>query len=126
MQAPLHAEGARDLSFFDRPAFREAVRLLSVDLQVIDREAIEAPLPEFIGVYDDPPVDFPYPPIFFNGVSETADGGHLHLEGCVMMGIDGSVRWYFVSSGLSLLTSVHSLHIPSTTYITHRYPRTPG
>ena len=98
MQAPLHAEGARDLSFFDRPAFREAVRLLSVDLQVIDRDAIEAPLPEFIGVYDNPPADFPYPPIFFNGVSETADGGHLHLEGCVMMGIDGSVRWYFVSS----------------------------
>ncbi|KAL1697509.1 hypothetical protein GGG16DRAFT_41524 [Schizophyllum commune] len=98
--APLHAEGARDLSFFDRPAFREAVRLLSVDLQVIDREAIEAPLPEFIGVYGNPPADFPYPPIFFNGVSETADGGHLHLEGCVMMGIDGTVRWYFQVSSI--------------------------
>ncbi|KAL1741116.1 hypothetical protein HDZ31DRAFT_85027 [Schizophyllum fasciatum] len=98
MQAPLHGEGARQLAFFDNPAFREAVRLLSVELEVVDRTSIEAPLPEFIGVYDNPPADFPYPPIFFVGTSETADGGHLHLEGCVMMGIDGTVRWYFISS----------------------------
>ncbi|TRM65973.1 hypothetical protein BD626DRAFT_486382 [Schizophyllum amplum] len=95
---PLFAEGARDLSFFDRPAFREAVRLLSVDIRIIECEELEAEMPEFIGVYDEPPPDFPYPPIYFEGHSETADGGHLHLEGCVMMGIDGTVRWYFVSS----------------------------
>ncbi|KIY67431.1 hypothetical protein CYLTODRAFT_422536 [Cylindrobasidium torrendii FP15055 ss-10] len=87
--------GPRDLAYFEEnPRFREATRLIELDLEVVPWEAIT-----FSALKTVPTVYYPrYPPIFARGISRSAHGLESVVEGVVSMAKDGTVRYHFVSS----------------------------
>lgn len=85
--------GPRHIAYFqENPRFREATRLIQVNLKVVTRAELEhCPDADFPNPFPD------YPPIFFNGSSRGVNGNESLIEGIVRMAEDGTVRYRFVS-----------------------------
>ncbi|KAK7064554.1 F-box domain-containing protein [Favolaschia claudopus] len=90
-------DGAREPSFFDDEGFREATRLIELNLHIISKEKMRVKFP-----HDDPPsrVHPSYEVLYFAGTSRGASTGQeTTVQGFVHMGLDHIPRWR--------LTSIH-------------------
>ncbi|KAJ7169506.1 hypothetical protein C8R46DRAFT_199181 [Mycena filopes] len=89
--------GQRDPAVFEDRDFREATRLMELDLHIIPREELKIRFP-----YGDPPVGThpDYETLYFAGTSRGGATGHdAIVQGYVYMGGDCIPRWR--------LTSIH-------------------
>ncbi len=77
--------GPRNPTFFN-DGFAEAIRLIEVDLEVLDLDSSPSK-------FDDPE----HPPIVFKGTSHGMHGSIARIEGSVRMFANGVIRWNFVS-----------------------------
>jgi len=90
-------DGPRNPSFFDDRGFREATRLIDINISIIPRSKMLVRFPT-----GDPPVQVHplYEPLYFSGTSRGASSaGNAMVQGFVHMARDGSIRWR--------LTSIH-------------------
>ncbi|KAJ6604258.1 hypothetical protein DFH09DRAFT_1122123 [Mycena vulgaris] len=88
-------DGPRDPAFFDDRGFREATRLIELNLHLISRDKMRVRFPS-----GDPPLDADpdYPPLYFSGTSRGASSGQeATVQGFVHMGKDYVPRWRFTS-----------------------------
>ncbi|KAJ4476606.1 hypothetical protein J3R30DRAFT_3487757 [Lentinula aciculospora] len=88
------AHGPRNPEFFRDSRFREATRLIEIKLQLVTQSQLR---------FHDPAPDSEnlktrYPTLFFCGTSRGISGNEAKIEGNVSIGIDGTVRWTFVSA----------------------------
>ncbi|KAF7354882.1 F-box domain-containing protein [Mycena sanguinolenta] len=93
-------DGPRDPSFFDDRTFREATRLMDINLHLIPQEQMRVKFPQ-----GDPPTRAhpQYETLYFSGISRGASAGHEAIvQGFVYMGEDYHPRWR--------LTSLHDGH----------------
>lgn len=90
--------GPRDPYFFEDESFREATRLIELELHLIPPEEMRI-LPDNV---DDcrGQCDRPYPPLCFEGTSRGINGNEASVRGVVHMTPEG-VQWNFVSCQLS-------------------------
>ncbi|KAH6916765.1 hypothetical protein BKA70DRAFT_1250489 [Coprinopsis sp. MPI-PUGE-AT-0042] len=92
--------GSRPYEMFTQPEFREATRLLDVNLKVITEDqylafgngAVKRPLEENVSKT--------HPIIYFTGDSRGLTGTSSGLRGYVFMDIEGNVQWHFVRVSL--------------------------
>ncbi|KAJ7785933.1 hypothetical protein B0H16DRAFT_10418 [Mycena metata] len=92
--------GPRDPAFFADDEFREATRLMELDLHLIPRSELKVQFP-----YGDPPLNAhpDYEILYFSGTSRGASSGQEALvQGYVHMGNDYVPRWR-----LCFKTSIH-------------------
>ncbi|KAJ7139741.1 hypothetical protein C8R44DRAFT_867854 [Mycena epipterygia] len=85
----------RNPAFFDDREFREATRLIELNLYLIPREKLRISFPA-----GDPPVSGnpDYPPLCFSGTSRAASSSQEAIvQGFVHMGQDHVPRWRFTS-----------------------------
>ncbi|THH01525.1 hypothetical protein EW026_g1195 [Hermanssonia centrifuga] len=75
--------GPRNPTFFN-DGFAEAIRLIEVDLEVLDLDSSPSK-------FDDPE----HPPIVFKGTSHGMHGSIARIEGSVRMFANGVIRWNF-------------------------------
>ncbi|KAF7339981.1 F-box domain-containing protein [Mycena venus] len=87
-------EGPRDPSFFDDRGFREATRLIELNIHIIPREKMRVRFPS-----GDPPQPHPqYETLYFSGTSRGASTGQEAIvQGFVHMGPDHIPRWRLTS-----------------------------
>ncbi|KAJ6516388.1 hypothetical protein C8R45DRAFT_242986 [Mycena sanguinolenta] len=93
-------DGPRDPSFFDDGTFREATRLMDINLHLIPREQMRVKFPQ-----GDPPTRAhpQYETLYFSGTSRGASTGQeATVQGFAYMGEDYRPRWR--------LTSLHDGH----------------
>lgn len=109
MQYSSNSRGTRDPNFFEDPSFQEATRLIELDLHLIPAYKIPRAasflLPDRIvknrfayeNLYES------YPPLCFTGTSRGQHGNESKVNGTVTMGLDGIIRWRFVSTSFYLV-----------------------
>ncbi|GAW01400.1 f-box domain-containing protein [Lentinula edodes] len=88
------AHGPRNAEFFRDSRFREATRLIEIKLYLVSRSQLRfyTPSPDLEDLKTR------YPTLFFCGVSRGVSGNEAKVEGNVCIGIDGTIRWTFVSA----------------------------
>ncbi|KAJ7770828.1 hypothetical protein DFH07DRAFT_953826 [Mycena maculata] len=86
--------GPRDPAFFDDRGFREATRLIEINLHLITRDKMRVRFPT-----GDPPMDRnpDYPTLYMSGTSRGASSQEALVQGFVYMGQDFIPRWRFTS-----------------------------
>ncbi|KAJ7462765.1 hypothetical protein B0H11DRAFT_2241271 [Mycena galericulata] len=86
--------GPRDPAIFDDVGFREATRLIELNLRIIPRDKMRIKFPT-----GDPPMDTnpDYPPLYVSGTSRGAASQEALVQGFVYMGQDLIPRWRFTS-----------------------------
>ncbi|KAJ3908161.1 hypothetical protein F5879DRAFT_1007874 [Lentinula edodes] len=91
------AHGPRNAEFFRDSRFREATRLIEIKLYLVSRSQLRfyTPSPDLEDLKTR------YPTLFFCGVSRGVSGNEAKVEGNVCIGIDGTIRWTFVTSNSS-------------------------
>nr|GAT47322.1 F-box domain-containing protein [Mycena chlorophos] len=80
-------------AFFDRIHFREATRLIQMQLHLIPRENIQV-------AYNVPEPTYPdRPPLYFSGTTRGTTAPHITptVQGVVYMDLEGNIRWKFTS-----------------------------
>ncbi|KAJ7101020.1 hypothetical protein C8R43DRAFT_1244239 [Mycena crocata] len=87
-------DGPRDPDFFNDRGFREATRLIELNIRLITRDKMRVRFPT-----GDPPLDAnpDYPPLYFSGTSRGAASQEAIIQGFVRMGHDFIPRWRFTS-----------------------------
>ncbi|KAJ3714002.1 hypothetical protein DFJ43DRAFT_1007917 [Lentinula guzmanii] len=88
------AHGPRNPEFFRDIRFREATRLIEIKLHLVQQSQLcfHEPSPDCENVKTR------YPTLYFCGTSRGVSGNEAKVEGSVCIGIDGTVRWTFVSA----------------------------
>ncbi|KAF8656390.1 hypothetical protein AX16_002576 [Volvariella volvacea WC 439] len=86
--------GRYDPTFFDDLRFREATRLIEIKLQIIPKKSLRYCIPP--DTRSSGP-NMEYPPLFFTGSAKGVTRNTSVVEGMVSMGMDGIVKWQFVS-----------------------------
>ena len=91
------SDGPLNPSFFN-DEFTEAVRIMEVDLVVLDPSAEVPPSPYASRFEANLDIDDAYPTIHFTGKSRGVHSGLSRMAGTVQMLRGGTVRWNFVST----------------------------
>lgn len=96
------AHGPRNAEFFRDARFREATRLIEIKLYLVSRSQLRfyTPSPDLEDLKTR------YPTLFFCGVSRGVSGNEAKVEGNVCIGIDGTIRWTFVSAYVGIHISL--------------------
>lgn len=96
-------------SFFHDSHFHEAIRLIEIELRIIQQEELQFYKPseckEPDSKYKDKYIYNPrYPTLFFSGTPHahgvSDNEAEAKIEGNVRIGVDGTLRWTFVSGVL--------------------------
>ena len=89
--------GFRNPSFFEDLRFREAMRLIEMNLHLVPKQKMR-----FLRVSEPAALHPRYPPLYFMGSSMGVNGQQATIEGMVQMNPDGIVQWQFVRASLLL------------------------
>lgn len=104
MQYSSNSHGTRDPVFFQDSNFQEATRLIELDLHLIPASEIPGAasflLPNGSSAKQKLGTNGNHPPLYFMGTSRGQHGNESQINGTVSMGVDGIIRWQFVSSWL--------------------------
>lgn len=102
MQYSGNSRGTRHPAFFADSNFQEATRLMELDLHLVTKAEIPHAasflLPNSSNTKQKLAINGNHPQLYFTGTSRGQHGNESQINGTVLMGVDGIIRWRFVSS----------------------------